>query len=526
MAETAVSPKPSSEWKLEDSDSDVEALPNKKNFSSATKRWTLVHGVSRRSLKMILESQNKGPSAEDESGKAWMENWYSPPEGEKNAYETLLSSTEDHPDLANQAAKTEPFPSNGKGGFAKRHKPKPNKPEPCPEDLKFMFERLTPEQVDKLWNMFSAFFAIECLWVAAFPLVFYQFLPWKMAVGVWGSVWVYMMIQNLYFLHDCIHISPFPPKAWQKFITHTWADFTGVCWEDLVLEHSRHHAGTPDLLVHGEFGWDPAEMLYKLQDYSWLTVPLVPFFHFLGTNDTGITFMMYWYYYFPNDDAEEQCLRPAGQADVKRIHTRRLFHMLVSFVMWSSVYLMGRFFMDGHGWTLVFTVNFFSRLGWTLGWTAFANINHSHFWNNLLAEGADRKASWIDAVLTVVLGGRARVNEFKFHDLHHAFPNKVGSLSMRGRFNSADAVYDGGMRIIENGIFEHIAEANKKDLPSTEVSAITDAKGDDEPKINKLQRRRSQLYKEEKASGTLQSQRKSFVHRVAGGGDLAKPLLA
>jgi hypothetical protein len=182
--------------------------------------------------------------------------------------------------------------------------------------------------------------------------------------------------------------------------------------------------------------------------------------------------------------------------------------------------------MDGHGWTLVFTVNFFSRLGWTLGWTAFANINHSHFWNNLLAEGADRKASWIDAVLTVVLGGRARVNEFKFHDLHHAFPNKVGSLSMRGRFNSADAVYDGGMRIIENGIFEHIAEANKKDLPSTEVSAITDAKGDDEPKINKLQRRRSQLYKEEKASGTLQSQRKSFVHRVAGGGDLAKPLLA
>ena len=91
---------------------------------------------------------------------------------------------------------------------------------------------------------------------------------------------------------------------------------------------------------------------------------------------------------------------------------------------------MGRFFMDGHGWTLVFVVNFFSRLGWTLGWTAIANINHSHFWNNMLAEGLDRKASWIDAVLTVILGGRARVNEFKFHDLHHAFPNKVGALSI------------------------------------------------------------------------------------------------
>jgi hypothetical protein len=189
------------------------------------------------------------------------------------------------------------------------------------------------------------------------------------------------------------------------------------------------------------------------------------------------------------------------------------------------VYLLGRFFMDGYGWTLVFTVNFFSRLGWTLGWTAFANINHSHFWNNLLAEGIDRKATWIDAVLTVVLGGRARVNEFKFHDLHHAFPNKVGSLSMRGRFNSADAVYDGGMRIIEHGIFEHIADAKKKD---TEAGAIADATTTitEEPQINKLQRRRSTLYKEDKASGKLQSQRKSFVHRVAGGGDLAKPLLA
>jgi hypothetical protein len=470
---------------------------------------------------MMLEP--KKPEAGDDSAYTAMEGWYSAPEGEKNAYETLLNSTEEHPDLAKQADKTEPFPSNGKGGFAKRHKPKPNKPEPCPEDLKFMFERLTPDQVNKLWNMFSAFFALECLWVAAFPL-FYHYLPWKMAVGVWGFVWVYMMIQNLYFLHDCIHISPFPPKPWQKFITHTWADFTGVCWEDLVLEHSRHHAGTPDLLVHGEFGWDPAEMLYKLQDYSWLTVPFVPFFHFLGTNDTGITFMMYWYYNFPNDDAEEQCLRPAGQADVKRIHTRRLIHIFVSFCLWSAVYLMGRFFMDGYGWTMVFTVNFFSRLGWTLGWTAFANINHSVFWNSLLAEGIDRKATWIDAVLTVVLGGRARVNEFKFHDLHHAFPNKVGALSMRGRFNAADAVYDGGMRIIEHGIFEHISAEKLANAAEKIAGAITDTT--EEPKINQLQRRRSTLYKEEKASGKLQSQRKSFVHRVAGGGDLQKPLLA
>ena len=62
-----------------------------------------------------------------------------------------------------EVAKTEPFPSNGKGGFAKRHKPKPNKPEPCPEDLKFMFERLTPEQVFTrcIWPGFKSILCTE-----------------------------------------------------------------------------------------------------------------------------------------------------------------------------------------------------------------------------------------------------------------------------------------------------------------------------------------------------------------------------
>jgi hypothetical protein len=49
---------------------------------------------------------------------------------------------------------------------------------------------------------------------------------------------------------------------------------------------------------------------------------------------------------------------------------------------------------------------------------------------------------------------------------------------------------------------------------------------DKESTINQLQRRRSQVYKQEKESGLLQNKRKSFVHRMAGGGDLAKPLLA
>jgi hypothetical protein len=42
----------------------------------------------------------------------------------------------------------------------------------------------------------------------------------------------------------------------------------------------------------------------------------------------------------------------------------------------------------------------------------------------------------------------------KFHDLHHAFPNRVGSMSMRGRFYDWEKVHDGALAIIANGIFE------------------------------------------------------------------------
>ena len=43
------------------------------------------------------------------------------------------------------------------------------------------------------------------------------------------------------------------------------------------------------------------------------------------------------------------------------------------------------------------------------------------------------------AVCCVILGGAARANEFKFHDLHHAFPNKVAVLSGRGERPGAAA---------------------------------------------------------------------------------------
>ena len=35
-----------------------------------------------------------------------------------------------------------------------------------------------------------------------------------------------------------------------------------------MLEHNRHHASTVDLLIQGEFGWDPEEFHYALQQWA------------------------------------------------------------------------------------------------------------------------------------------------------------------------------------------------------------------------------------------------------------------
>ena len=66
-----------------------------------------------------------------------------------------------------------------------------------------------------------------------------------------------------------------------------------------MLEHNRHHASTVDLLIQGEFGWDPEEFHYALQQWAgpwssnWykylLTVPFIPVIHFFGLNDTGLS---------------------------------------------------------------------------------------------------------------------------------------------------------------------------------------------------------------------------------------------
>ena len=59
--------------------------------------------------------------------------------------------------------------------------------------------------------------------------------------------------------------------------THPFADLLNCGWQDIMLEHKRHHVATADVLHHGEFGWDPSEVQYFFQEYSKWTAPLCYF---------------------------------------------------------------------------------------------------------------------------------------------------------------------------------------------------------------------------------------------------------
>jgi hypothetical protein len=87
------------------------------------------------------------------------------------------------------------------------------------------------------------------------------------------------------------------------------------------------------------------------------------------------------------------------------------------------------------------------------------NFTHSHPWNHFLATDPERTWPWLHACMALVLGGRHRWNEMLFHDVHHAFPNAVGTLSQRGRFHGWQQVHDAAAKILARGIFKPNGDA-------------------------------------------------------------------
>jgi hypothetical protein len=49
-----------------------------------------------------------------------------------------------------------------------------------------------------------------------------------------------------------------------------------------------------------------------------------------------------------------------------------------------------------------------------------------------------------------------------YHDVHHAFPNAVGTMSMRGRFNDYRKVADACVEVLHRGLFVPTDDAPTK----------------------------------------------------------------
>merc|ERR1719461_1167926 len=249
------------------------------------------------------------------------------------------------------------------------------------------------------------------------------------------------------------------------------------------MEHNRHHNSTFDLLIHGEFGWDPAQWLYVLQEwttawYGWLTTPLVPFWHFAGASDTGCLFALLWWSRFPDAG-------PGGKCD-KGMYNKwlpvRVKHIMFLTCLWGSVWLLGSVGMGkplSEGWFFMLMANLPCRIGFSVAWTFITNFNHSHWWNSFLAGDPDRTWPRLHATMAIILGGRHRWNEMLFHDVHHMCPGRIGAMSQRGRFHGWEKVHDACVEILSRGLW-------KSD--------------DEETKMAQHQKKRSMLVKSRKAS--------------------------
>eukprot|EP00439_Symbiodinium_sp_Y106_P063169 s2034_g9.t1 len=286
-----------------------------------------------------------------------------------------------------------------------------------------------------------------------------------------------------------MHGVTFPVYEFQKFITHPFSDFISLPWEEFVLEHARHHASTVDLLIQGEFGWDPEEFHYALQQWAgpmgpnWykylLTVPWIPVIHFFGLNDTGFLFALEWWMSFPEADASGKCNKEFWT----KWMPRRVKHNAVVLGLWACVWFLGTWPLGrplSEGWRFVLPVTCAARVGFSLAWMFITNFTHSLPWNKFLENDPARTWPKLHNIMALAVGGKHRWNEMLFHDVHHCFPNAMGALSQRGRFHGWKKVHDACVEVLARGLWK--------------------PNGDEETEMMKSQKKRSALMKQGMAS--------------------------
>merc|ERR1719378_1865986 len=183
---------------------------------------------------------------------------------------------------------------------------------------------------------------------------------------------------------------------------------------------------------------------------------------------------MMWWCHFPDEGAGGKCNKEFWSKWVPR----RLKHNAFVFCLWACVWLLGTWPLGrplNEGWRFMFTVSFFARCGFSAAWMFITNFTHSLPWNQFLAKDPARTWPILHNIMAFVLGGKHRWNEMLFHDVHHAFPNAVGTLSQRGRFHGWQKVHDAAAEVLHRGLWK--------------------ANGDEETEMQKTQKKRSMMMK-------------------------------
>ncbi|CAE7237041.1 unnamed protein product [Symbiodinium microadriaticum] len=350
---------------------------------------------------------------------------------------------------------------------------------------------------------------------------------WWTCTLCFGLPFSYIAIQNIYIDHDVMHGATFPVYEWQRFLTHPFADFVSLPWEEFVLEHNRHHASTVDLLIQGEFGWDPEEFHYALQQWAgpwgsnWykylLTVPFIPVIHFFGLNDTGSLFALEWWMHFPDEGAGGKCnkelpgsIRLVADQSYRfwsKWIPRRIKHNAFVLSLWACIWLLGTYPLGrplSEGWRFMFTVSFFARIGYSAAWMFITNFTHSLPWNEFLAQDPGRTWPVLHNVMAMVLGGKHRWNEMLFHDATQLFWNLT--VGYTGHLASAFAVkasvHDAAAEVLHRGLWK--------------------PNGDEETQMQKTQKKRSMMMQQGKCEVSGEAQRPQLLGCVrlgySGGG--------
>eukprot|EP00438_Fugacium_kawagutii_P028776 Skav233329 [mRNA] locus=scaffold2479:20908:26487:- [translate_table: standard] len=114
--------------------------------------------------------------------------------------------------------------------------PTANKPDPMPQNLAFLFTKITPEQMIYMkWNVLTAIFVTQVLMIIGYCAALATFPEyWWTCTLLFGVPFSYIAIQQIYIDHDVMHGATFPVYDFQKFLTHPFADFFSLPWEEFV----------------------------------------------------------------------------------------------------------------------------------------------------------------------------------------------------------------------------------------------------------------------------------------------------